>query len=229
MKAPSNPTPQCALPAAWALALLAVSMPALAQTPAPAAAAPASPDGAPVPLVYETAAREAEPVRQAAVCPIVLAPPQDQRQNKQAIGATFRGPLITGDPAPWLTDGLLQLKDFGYSVQKAGADAPPPGGLLVRTSLSRAYTWQVGFKIFGMIALKAEFVDANGVLQAKRYRAHGDKTNMWGAQGEYVTTLNYGLNNLLREMAVDLAALCKGQKVAEFTYAGPQAKAPGAK
>jgi len=225
MHASSHPFRRPAARTAWAPALLtawlAVPTAALAQAAAPAAA----PDGALVPLVYEATAREAEPVRLAGTCPVLVAPPQDQRQNKQAIGATLRGPLVTGDPAPWLTDGLLQLKDAGFSVQKAGSDAPPPGGLLVRTSLSRAYTWQVGLKIFGMIALKAEFVDANGVLQAKRYRAHGDKTNMWGAQGEYVTTLNYGLNNLLREMAEDLATLCKGQKVAEFTYAGPQGKA----
>jgi hypothetical protein len=94
-------------------------------------------------------------------------------------------------------------------------------GLAIKTTLTRAYTWQIGLKIFSMVALKAEFVDRNGLLQQKYYRAHGDKTNMWGADSEYLTTLNYGLNNLLPALAQDLVSLCKGSKVEAYTYAGP--------
>jgi hypothetical protein len=72
-----------------------------------------------------------------------------------------------------------------------------------------------------MVAVKAEFLDHNGLLQQKYYRAHGDKTNMWGAKDEYVTTLNYGLNNLLPFVARDLQSFCKGEKVDAYTYAGP--------
>jgi hypothetical protein len=116
-------------------------------------------------------------------------------------------------------------KDYGYPVVRVDAGTMPTDGLLVKTSVTRAYTWQVGLKIFGMIALKAQFVDKNGsVLQDKYYRAHGDKTNMWGASSEFVTTLNYGLNNLLRVMAEDLTSLCKGTKVETYSYAGPDPK-----
>jgi hypothetical protein len=197
---------------------------ALAQT----AAQPTAAADAPMPLTYEVAARETPAVVRQSTCPILVVPTDDQRLNKLTIGASMRGPLLTGDASPWVTDGLLQLKDFGFAAQKAPAGAAPTEGLMVKTTLSRAYTWQVGLKLFSMVALKAQFVDKNGVLQEKHYRAHGDKTNMWGASSEYVTALNYGLNNLLRAMADDLTLLCKGTKVEAYTYAGPEAK-PAAK
>jgi hypothetical protein len=76
-----------------------------------------------------------------------------------------------------------------------------------------------------MVAMKAQFQDRNGVLQEKFYRAYGDKTNMWGANSEFVTTLNYGFNNLLPAMAQDLVSLCNGSKVEAYTYAGPDTAA----
>jgi hypothetical protein len=186
---------------------------------------------APMPLVYDAGAREAPATQHPATCPIRVVPTEDARQNKLTIGMALGGPLLTGDASPWMTNALLQLKDFGYTVN--GTDSPaapggavpaaaaPPNGLLIKTTVTRAYTWQIGLKIFSMVAVKAQFVDGNGVLQDKYYRAHGDKTNMWGASSEYLTTLNYGVNNLLHAMAEDLTALCKGKKVEAYTYAGP--------
>jgi hypothetical protein len=179
----------------------------------------------PTPLVYDAVAREGAPTRRQDTCTLLIATPNDLRQNKETIGAYPRGPLLTGDPRAWISEGLMHLRDFGFSVQPAQAITVPTEGLLVKTTLTRAYTWQVGIKLFGMIALKAQFVDKNGVLLDKYYRAHGDKTNMWGAESEFHTTLNFGLNNLLREMAEDLSSLCKGVKVEPFTYAGPSPKA----
>ena len=190
---------------------------ALAQAQAPAAAAP-------MPLVYEANSREAPAVVHQNTCPIHVLAVEDQRQNKLTIGANIGGPLLTGDASPWVTDTLLHLKDFGYAVRRAEGDAPPAEGVLVKSAVTRAYTWQIGLKIFSMVALKAQFIDRNGVLQDKYYRAHGDKTNMWGASSEYVTTLNYGVNNLLRVMAEDLTQLCKGTKVEPYSYAGPDPK-----
>ena len=183
---------------------------------------------APMQLVYDAAAREAPAVLHKGTCPIHVVATEDQRQNKQTIGANLGGPLLTGDASPWVTDSLLHLKDFGYAVKRAQDTTPPAEGILVKTAVTRAYTWQVGLKLFGMIALKTQFIDKNGVLQDKYYRAHGDKTNMWGASSEYVTTLNYGVNNLLRVMAEDLAQLCKGSKVEPYSYAGPDSR-PAAK
>lgn len=176
------------------------------------------------PLVYDVNSRESAATMQKGTCPLRVLATEDQRLNKQTIGASLSGPLLTGEASPWVTDGLLHLKDFGYTVEQVEPGASPGEGLLVKTSITRAYTWQVGFKLFSMIALKAQITGKDGVVQEKYYRAHGDKTNMWGAASEYVTTLNFGLNNLLRVMAEDLSAVCQGKQVEIYSYAGPEAK-----
>lgn len=201
---------------------------ALAQAPAAPAGQPQAEAQAPMPLQFDAKERETPATVLKGVCPLSVLPADDQRQNKLTIGASLRGPLLTGDSSPWVTDSLLALQDYGYTVQRASSANPPADGVLIKSTLSRAYTWQVGVKIFSMVALKAQFIDKNGVLQEKHYRAHGDKTNMWGASSEYLTTLNYGLNTLVRAMADDLVELCKGKKVEPYTYALPEGK-PAAK
>jgi hypothetical protein len=194
----------------------------LAGTSVPAAAADDNVDEPPMKLEYDRTSREAPVVPLAGTCAIHVVAARDDRQNKETIGARLGGALVAGDAGSWVSDGLHQLKDFGFDVRDADEQTTPQEGVVVRTSLTRAYTWQIGLKLFSMVALKVQFADRNGTLQEKRYRAHGDKTNMWGAASEYVTTLNYGLNNLLPAMAKDLVSLCKGNKVEAYTYAAPE-------
>ncbi len=176
-------------------------------------------------LRYDDIARETKVAPIPGTCSVHVVPARDERQNKETIGASLRGALATGEAAPWVTDGLMHLKDYGFAVDQVDGAAAPRDGVTVKTALTRAYTWQIGLKLFSMVALKAEFADRTGVLQEKYYRAHGDKSNIWGAEGEYVTTLNYGINNLLTAMAKDLVSLCKGAKVEPYTYAGPDTTA----
>lgn len=185
-------------------------------------AAPETGSGQELEIAYDRNARETPAVQLGGTCPIHVVSPQDDRQNKETIGAGFRGALLTGEAGHWVSDGLIQLKDFGFTVDQVKDSASSRDGLTVKTSLTRAYTWPIGIKLFSMVALKAQFIDKNGVvIQEKYYRAHGDKTNMWGADSEFITTLNYGLNNLLPILAQDLVSLCKGAKVAPYSYAGP--------
>lgn len=178
--------------------------------------------GVKVDMAYDASASERPPVKYAGACAVHVVKAVDARQNRETIGADQHGALLASDLSPWLTSGLAQLKQYGYAVQQDADGAPVAAdGVTVRASVTRAYTWQIGMKIFGMVAVKAEYLDHNGVLQQKYYRAHGDKTNMVGADDEHVTTLNYGLNNMLAFIANDLQSLCKGQKVAEYSYAGP--------
>jgi hypothetical protein len=178
--------------------------------------------GSKVDMKYDRGARETfalEPYR--STCPVHIVLTEDARQNKETIGQSGSGALLAGDISRWVTDGLAALKDYGYVVDETRSVEPPAAGITVKTSVTRAYTWHLSVKIFSMVALKAEFIDRNGVLQEKYYRAHGDKSNIWGADSEYATTLNYGLNNLLPAVARDLQSLCKGQKVESYTYSGP--------
>lgn len=173
-------------------------------------------------IAFDHDTREAPAVQYADACPTRVAIATDARQNKETIGQSMRGALLSGNMSQWVTDGLADLKSFGIKVDVNNDNRPPQEGILIKASLTRAYTWQVGLKIFSMVALKAQFIDKSGVLQEKYYRAHGDKTNMWGADSEYVTTLNYGLNNLLSVLASDLVSLCKGTRVEQYSYAGPE-------
>jgi hypothetical protein len=180
--------------------------------------------GSKVEMKYDHGAREnyaLQPYRNN-TCPVHIVLTEDARQNKETIGQSGNGALLAGGVSRWVADGLIALKDYGYAVDETTSTEPPATGITVKTSLTRAYTWHLSVKIFSMVALKAQFIDRNGVLQEKYYRAHGDKSNIWGADSEYVTTMNYGLNNLLPAMARDLQALCKGQKVEAYTYSGPE-------
>ncbi|SEA53830.1 hypothetical protein [Variovorax sp. YR216] len=187
-----------------------------------ATAAPDNGPTSPMDITYDRNARETPPMALGGTCPIHVVSPQDDRQNKETIGAGFGGALLTGEAGRWVSDGLSQLAEFGFAVDHVKAGDVVGDGLTVETSLTRAYTWPIGIKLFSMVALKVQFLDKSGaVVQEKHYRAHGDKTNMWGADSEFVTTLNYGLNNLLPAMAQDLVSLCKGGMVAPYTYSGP--------
>jgi hypothetical protein len=190
---------------------------------ASAASATTSDYGSKVDMKYDRSAREnyaLQPYQSA--CPVHIVLTEDARQNKETIGQSGSGALLAGDISRWVADGLMALKDYGYVVDETRSLEPPASGITVKTSVTRAYTWHLSVKIFSMVALRAQFIDRNGVLQEKYYRAHGDKSNMWGADSEYVTTLNYGLNNLLPAVARDLQSLCKGQKVESYTYSGPE-------
>lgn len=205
-----------------AVMLCAATASAATPDAAPDAAIPAG-FGEKADMKYDALAAE-NPIRafQTGTCEVHLMPAVDARQNKETIGATISGALLADDVSPWMTEGLGHLKDYGYAVSDIPAGAPTPAqGVTLRASVTRAFTWQIGLKLFSMVAVKAEFIDRNGVLETKYYRAHGDKTNVWGANAEYVTTLNYGLNNMLPFIARDLQSLCKGEKVEEYTYAGP--------
>ncbi len=177
----------------------------------------------PLEITYDRETREVPAERVHGTCRVRILTTEDSRQNKETFGQSMQGALLSGDMSKWVTDGLSDLKAFGVDVELAKEATPPQDdSLLIKTSLTRAYTWQIGLKIFSMVALKAQFINKGGVLQEKYYRAHGDKSNMWGADSEYVTTLNYGINNLLPALAKDLPALCKGERVEQYSYAGPE-------
>jgi hypothetical protein len=175
----------------------------------------------PVEMTFDRNARENAADRYSNLCPIRIVSTVDSRQNKETIGTWPKGALLSGDMKKWVNDGLSDLASYGAPIESGNNETPPANGLLIKTSLTRAYTWHVGMKIYSMIALKAEFINGNGIVEEKYYRAHGDKTNMWSADSEYVTTLNYGMNNLLPVIAQDLVSLCKGTPVEKYSYASP--------
>lgn len=102
-------------------------------------------------------------------------------------------------------DALRNLKAHGYAVQD-----PAPGAIGIRANLTRSYVWTASLRINAMVALDVEYQRPNGTPVAAKYRAYGSKTNMWGATDEFMTTLNYALNNVLLKVAADLQKACSG-------------------
>jgi hypothetical protein len=179
-------------------------------------------------MTYSAIEKENSPIERLQIsCPVLLAQPIDARLNKETIGAPFGRSALVGPVDSWVKDGLSELKTYGVSINASSARANPrPSGkeIILETTITRAYTWQVGLKIFSIITTKMKFVTASGATQEKSYRTLGDKTNMWGAQGELVTALNYGFNNLLPTLAFDLQTVCNGGNLSTYSFVQPGSK-----
>jgi hypothetical protein len=173
----------------------------------------------PLKMVFNPSDRDMPAEKIATNCPVSLAPVQDIRMNKETAGVGIRGSLLTGSLESWGNEGLAELKSFGIQLLTVPVLAEPSGTQInLEARLDRAYTWQVGLKIFSMLTMKMKYTSANGGVQEKTYRAYGDKTNMWGAETEYVTTLNYGMSNLLPALARDLKVLCDAGKLSVYEF-----------
>jgi len=175
------------------------------------ASGPASaqvPVTAPLSMKYDAMAHDIAPVRSRTNCPVRLVSVVDARMNKDTLGTNFANPLLSGDAGAWATTGLQNLKAFGFPVEVVAASDLRAGGITMAPRITRAYTWQVGLKLFGTVALKVDYVLPSGATESKTFRASGDKTNMWGADDEFMVTLNYAFNNLLKKVAADLEKRC---------------------
>jgi hypothetical protein len=162
----------------------------------------------PLSMKYDSMAFDTKPQVLSKVCTIRLMPAADERLNKETLGTNGGAPLLSGDAAGWITDGLMNLKAFGFSVETANDQNLQAGSLTISPTITRAYTWFVGLKLFGTVVMKVDVQMPNGTIEHKTYRASGDKTNMWGADDEFMMTLNYSLNNLLTKMAGDMGKRC---------------------
>lgn len=141
-------------------------------------------------------------VRLPGACPVAVLAVSDQRPNKETIGYDFKA-LLSGDPVPWVRDALRNLKTHGFAVQDEA-----PGAIGIRARVTRSYVWTASLRINAMVALELEYQRPGGAPVAAKYRAFGSKTNMWGATDEFMTTLNYALNNVLLKVAADLEKAC---------------------
>jgi len=165
----------------------------------------------PLSMKYDATSHDVPPKRVKSACAIKLTPVVDARQNKETVGANYiYRPLLSGDAGAWATSGMQNLKVFGFTVDMA-TDADRTGALSVASRITRAYTWQVGMKLYGTVVVKVDYQLPGGRTESKTYRATGDKTNMWGADDEYMATLNYAFNNMLPKIAADLEKHCGGK------------------
>jgi hypothetical protein len=168
-----------------------------------AAAQPVPDESHRVSMKYDAAAMETAPAAVRGACPVAIRSLSDRRFNKETVGSDFK-PLLSGDPMPWMREALRNLKAYGYTVR----DAAGTGSLQFDAALTRAYVWTASMRINAMVAMEVEFERPSGEKATAKYRAFGGKTNVWGATDEFMTTLNYAMNNLLAKLAADLQKYC---------------------
>jgi hypothetical protein len=161
----------------------------------------------PLSMKYDPSLYETPPVKSDAACALKLMPVVDARLNRDTLGTNRGLPLLSGDAGQWATAGLQNLESFGFTVGMANAGAKQ-NNITLSPKITRAYTWQVGMKLFGTVVIKMDYLLPDGRIESRTFRASGNKNNMWGADDEYMTTLNYALNTLLKQVAADVGKQC---------------------
>lgn len=189
-----------------AAVLVAISACSIAHAQAPGAAVP--PKNEPLSMKYSAVTNDLPFKTLPNACAVRLAPVVDARQNKDTLGANAGMALLSGDAGAWSTDGLRNLSTFGFKVEDVKSDVANNGVLTLEPQIIRAYTWQIGLKLFATVVVKMNYLKADGSVEHKTYRASGNKTNMWGANYEFMDALNYAFNNFLRDLATDVEQRC---------------------
>jgi hypothetical protein len=166
-----------------------------------------------VTLVYEPQTADNTPRRLvSSTCTVALAPVQDGRNNRETIGHEWEA-IVADGAVPWVTAAADRLKAYGFDVVETST--PPAGSIGLAPTLIRAYTFHGPMRINGMVALDSRLTLPNGQVEQRKFRASGNKANMAGSASEYVTALNYAINNLMDNVAQQLAPLCPGGALAQ--------------
>jgi len=135
-------------------------------------------------------------------CRVVVDAIVDARNNRQTLGANWAEPLLPSGLEPWLEQvRALEL------ANKTGAWA---GGkqVQVKPRLTRLYSYVESMNIHGVIALDIEYWVDQTLVETKKYRGLGSKTNMWNALSEYGTALNYAVHDMAPDVLTDIKAIC---------------------
>lgn len=134
-------------------------------------------------------------------CAFEILPVTDQRHNKTTIG--FNGDNLRAvQVSPWLQQSLQAV--FQYTVKDSTT-----ARIQVQPVLKRLYTYHESMNILGVTSLTVDYSVKGQPLDSRQYRGFYAKANMMGADGEYVTTLNDSIHDLLPRLAADLPKLCQ--------------------
>ncbi|KQW57810.1 hypothetical protein [Variovorax sp. Root411] len=191
----------------------------------------------PLSMVFEPALEPAErpngvpaaSLRLARNCTLYLPAIEDARSNKANAGnltvmmptvhATPRSvqSLRSGDATAWTRGALQSLGRYGF---QAVPGAPPASGggarqVAADVALRLAHAWSAGLNLVSHVVLKVSYRLPGGETVARQYHGMGTRTNWTSANGEFMSVLNLGLEEAVRGMASDAAALCDGRPLPE--------------
>ncbi len=136
-----------------------------------------------------------------AQCSFQVQSAEDLRQNKITIG--FNGDnLLAQNVDVWLQNAASAYLDPLKSEQAASQ-------ITVHPKLTRLYTYNESMNILGVSSVIFDFKVNGQIVATRQYRGFYAKMNFAGADGEYVTTLNDSINNLMPKVLVDAKNVCK--------------------
>lgn len=192
----------------------------------------------PLSMVFEPAPEPAErpngvpaaPLRLARGCTLYLPAIEDARSNKAYAGnltvmlptvhATPRSvqSLRSGDATAWTRGALQSLGRYGLQAVPGAPPASDGGGArqaVADVALRLAHAWSVNLNLVSHVVLKVSYRLPGGATVARQYHGMGTRTNWTSANGEFMSVLNLGLEEAVRGMAIDTAALCDGKPLPE--------------
>lgn len=159
----------------------------------------------PLVLKYDAATRDATPKAISQACTINFVSFSDMRNNQENIGHDLKT-LVADNVMPWFEQGLFGLKAYGYSTKREASTEK--GVLNVEARLTRSYVFQAGPRINSVVAFELLATSPKGQQHLLKIRAFGSKTNMMGADSEFVAAMNYAINNALVKAARRLEEPC---------------------
>lgn len=160
------------------------------------------------PLVYSTAHRDVKPAPLPQACTLNVVSIDDRRPNTENVSADHA--LLASEPIGWIRAGLDSLREYGFTVRHS--DRAAPDAINLDIGLVRAYAWTSHLNLNGMVALDVGIAAMGAERRQHKFRASGGKANWAGSDSEYLATINYAFNHLLRKMAVQLNAVCAAGK-----------------
>ncbi|MBJ2159378.1 hypothetical protein [Variovorax sp. IB41] len=239
---PSQPSPpRTGLAAAALFALCA--MPGLAH---------ALTETEPLDMVYQQAPEQeqrpngppVETLRAPQGCKLYLPAIEDARNNQVYAGnLTLMLPTVhatprtveslrSGDAGMWTRDALLSTKRYGFqpvvgaAASSASAASDPARQVSAVVALRLAHAWSAGLNLVSHVVLKVNYRLPGGAVATRLYHGMGTRTNWASGNGEFMSVLNLGMEEAVRSMAIDAAALCEGKPLPAPAPASGPATAP---
>lgn len=187
----------------------------------------------PLSMVFEPAPEAAErpnsapavqPLRVASGCTLYLPKIDDARLYKASVGnLTVMMPTLHatpvsvqsiqgGDAGAWTRDALRSASRYGFQVATA---APPSSGaarqVTADVALRLAHAWSTGLNLVSHVVLQTTYRLPGAEPVVRQYHGMGTRTNWANGNGEYMSVLNLGIEEAVRGMATDAAAVCDGK------------------
>lgn len=189
-------------------------------------------EGEPLDMVYEQAPEPAqrpnsppvESLRAPQGCTLYLPMIEDARSSQVHAGhltlmmptvhATPRSvqSLRSGDAGAWTRAALLSTRRYGFRTIASAPAAPAAARQATAVvALRLAHAWSAGLNLVSHVVLKASYSLPGGEVATRLYHGMGTRANWASGNGEFMSVLNLGMEEAVRGMAADAAALCEGR------------------